>query len=149
MCRFLFPSNGKAFPNLASAPVTVQNENAVSIPFKREGVSKHTCKSLWLNLTRSFYSLQTGRRFQTKIRTVYTRRSTASFYSLQTGRRFQTKEAIMLKIRHEKRFYSLQTGRRFQTTMYGNISRMISAKVSIPFNREGVSKPYAFEPLCA
>ena len=62
---FRFPSNGKAFLNLAITVNTVAwSELTVSIPFKREGVSERDlCISKAYIDVERFDSLQTGRRF--------------------------------------------------------------------------------------
>ena len=60
---FLFPSNGKAFPNL-NQDASERHHDDVSIPFKRDGVSKQeTIRTMNRKYFERFYSLQTGRRF--------------------------------------------------------------------------------------
>ena len=86
--EFQFPSNGKAYPKnccwallflvllrfnslqtgkriqRTPPPTTIDGMGGVSIPFKRESVSKVRTERLWHQYPRRFNSLQTGKRIQ-------------------------------------------------------------------------------------
>ena len=65
--EFQFPSNGKAYPKRFEIGIIKRSERyTVSIPFKREGISKAESVHSWRSLLRCFNSLQTGRHIQRK-----------------------------------------------------------------------------------
>ena len=135
---FQFPSNGKAFPNKNEKGTNISFIN-VSIPFKRESVSKLYGDYVhWSEVAVSFNSLQTGKRFQTLLSVVTGPEDQQSFNSLQTGKRFQTNDRIE-RWWGGQSFNSLQTGKRFQTRT-GSLNGKCLDFVSIPFKRESVSK---------
>ena len=111
---FQFPSNGKAYPKgerarKPSAP------NKVSIPFKRESISK----VLTTLVTKSSHK--------------------KGFNSLQTGKHIQR---LMMKPHIEGqagRFNSLQTGKHIQS-IQAEWAGSAGPWVSIPFKRESISK---------
>ena len=141
---FQFPSNGKAYPKFTSIQLRCvcrkQSFNSlqtgkriqrlvrsltqpipnliVSIPFKRESVSKDTITDNCLKkMLKCFNSLQTGKRIQRHVRTLKVTVQNNSFNSLQTGKAYPK--------------LCLGSGCR------------ISSGVSIPFKRESVSKVFA------
>ena len=66
--RFQFPSNGKAYLNIWRHHVPRRPDAEVSIPFKRESVSEliqAPCQTSITTVSRSFNSLQTGKRIWT------------------------------------------------------------------------------------
>ena len=135
-CSFQFPSNGKVYPKRSRhrrKPTRRQRFNSlqtgkciqsvpqnqefvinryVSIPFKRESVSKDTWRTIGMTARISFNSLQTGKCIQSLI-------------------------DLIIKVRIAC-FNSLQTGKCIQRKKGGENNEF--RKVSIPFKRESVSK---------
>ena len=88
---FQFPSNGKAYPKFSVIEMRRRLMFCVSIPFKRESVSKVKDIRDVIRTQVCFNSLQTGKRIQRlylKMRTISC--IMASFNSLQTGKRIQS-----------------------------------------------------------
>ena len=85
---FQFPSNGKAYPKGFKM---FQKIRAVSIPFKRESVSKVVLSTTY-SKNLSFNSLQTGKRIQRALWSQEITETVACFNSLQTGKRIQSKK---------------------------------------------------------
>ena len=116
LLKFQFPSNGKAYPKATygtdKTPVT-----DVSIPFKREGISKGFTQLYQKPLpAMRFNSLQTGRHIQSGRRPRNGERVVICFNSLQTGRHIQSGQAdIKVGGFHAESFNSLQTGRHIQS----------------------------------
>ena len=110
---FQFPSNGKAYPKSAGEILKWLKLKKVSIPFKRESVSKDEKVILVMETPIGFNSLQTGKRIQSG-ESTYRKHQLKRFNSLQTGKRIQ-------RIRKERKCIKIR-------------------KVSIPFKRESVSK---------
>ena len=96
------------------AKATQQQHSFVSIPFKRESVSKATGFLLATLFYFRFNSLQTGKRIQSSYGAIHAIRETPCFNSLQTGKRIQRKGDKSLKKQKLYRFNSLQTGKRIQ-----------------------------------
>ena len=119
---FQFPSNGKVYPKFnglrrqySTAPPKV------SIPFKRESVSKDPPIVVQLKpLAESFNSLQTGKCIQSSGEFPPNLTTRESFNSLQTGKCIQRTEEMLWAIR---------------------------VLVSIPFKRESVSKEFRSKPI--
>ena len=89
---FQFPSNGKAYPKRKPADEKGNDDGDVSIPFKREGISKGYEDRAGQGNETCFSSLQTGRHIQSKPETRYNIFKTQCFNSLQTGRHIQSKQ---------------------------------------------------------
>ena len=90
---FQFPSNGKVYPKVSETGLVDEQENRcfVSIPFKRESVSKVTERKPSKAYPPSFNSLQTGKCIQRpKYNALGTTRQ-RGFNSLQTGKCIQRK----------------------------------------------------------
>ena len=112
----------------------------VSIPFKRESVSKAETEKKWFVSSKSFNSLQTGKRIQSVLeisvsdstivsipfkresvsKDTNTEKASAnllkSFNSLQTGKRIQSGVSFgTTSTKTEESFNSLQTGKRIQS----------------------------------
>ena len=187
--KFQFPSNGKAYPkaifpgSAVSWPTRSFNslqtgkriqsliimqdalENfSVSIPFKRESVSK-AGSVLEAYTIIGFNSLQTGKRIQSRKRAwgihnhrfqfpsngkaypkftppVWYASGLNRFNSLQTGKPIQRQQRSHPDSRDAgKSFNSLQTGKPIQSRwlVIGFLGNVVSF-VSIPFKRESVSK---------
>ena len=86
--KFQFPSNGKAYPK--QALYCYVDGRQVSIPFKRESVSK-AVRNLQSDGTTTFCfnSLQTGKRIQSLASALGNEENISCFNSLQTGKRIQ------------------------------------------------------------
>ena len=107
---FPFPSIGKAYPKIYGTRSPVQHTAVVSIPFKRESVSKadHTPRNTTYSSDR-FHSLQTGKRIQS----VFGRRICAVVkVSIPFKRESVSKgkTGIYLPLKPDS-FNSLQTGK--------------------------------------
>ena len=158
---FQFPSNGKAYPKRrnftdnswgyrVSIPFKRESvskviktriillENIVSIPFKRESVSKEQAEQNLLDEVLCFNSLQTGKRIQ---RNCVFKKSgqDPGFNSLQTGKRIQSFVGLRRDKIGRKRFQFPSNGKAYPKKIYGD-TRRHKPKVSIPFKRESVSK---------
>ena len=111
----------------------------VSIPFKREGVSKAAViDDLLLSTSDGFNSLQTGRCIQSDGE-QYTVQYNGKKFQFPSNGKVYPKGACLGSSPGQKgqRFNSLQTGRCIQSQTQRPKIRII---VSIPFKREGVSK---------
>ena len=88
---FQFPSNGKAYPKQGPGFDSQQLHSFVSIPFKRESVSKD-CETETDSDDSGcgFNSLQTGKRIQSDDKGLKVLEKMLSFNSLQTGKRIQS-----------------------------------------------------------
>ena len=116
---FQFPSNGKAYPK-HKLPQPKQRPRTVSIPFKRESVSKgikYTDETEPLN---SFNSLQTGKRIQRRL----TQRSIPRWILW---------------------FQFPSNGKAYPKVLPRTYPRSGEESVSIPFKRESVSKVRSFD----
>ena len=109
---FQFPSNGKAYPKTNS--LIFKNFISVSIPFKRESVSKGPDETEEEETDESFNSLQTGKRIQSSELNEVQRAAVDSFNSLQTGKRIQRFSQSVSQFLSHSCFNSLQTGKRIQ-----------------------------------
>ena len=88
---FPFPSNGKAYPKHVSLHLLPTIVN-VSIPFKRESISKVKGRILVFTARSfGFNSLQTGKHIQSETTPLEQDETRASFNSLQTGKHIQSK----------------------------------------------------------
>ena len=158
--KFQFPSNGKAYPKKPSPkplcsqksfnslqtgkriqsnyvpPYSVGGTYQVSIPFKRESVSKVLTKINFSLLTTSFNSLQTGKRIQSEQHQIQLELHRVSIPFKRES--VSKDEALLDRLRVGSGFNSLQTGKRIQRG--GKHKMTIKIKVSIPFKRESVSK---------
>ena len=112
----------------------------VSIPFKRESVSKE--RNLLLPV-----------HYRSKVSIPFKRESVSkvglflmlgfiidSFNSLQTGKCIQSNRFPLVFIRDISCFNSLQTGKCIQRRRCWHITLILTLQVSIPFKRESVSK---------
>ena len=118
---FQFPSNGKAYPKCITEDINNSEQILVSIPFKREGISKDPFTKRLVETLWSFNSLQTGRHIQ---------RSYPSLYRLRLCCQFQ--------------FPS--NGKAYPKTIRKGNNDGIRFTVSIPFKRESLSKVKLAEP---
>ena len=136
---FPFPSNGKAYPKRSENHEAWRKHGTVSIPFKRESISKEIGDKEWIaNRSKSFNSLQTGKHIQRRSMWPPRRRS-VGFNSLQTGKPIQSGAKICLSKSRQVSFNSLQTGKHIQRG-YWRYKRYTRGAVSIPFKRESISK---------
>ena len=115
--KFQFPSNGKPYPKRKLFQHQSWRSRHVSIPFKRESISKVRCSgrhSKW-------YAIR--------------------FNSLQTGKHIQSRAGQLAKSKDWRmRFNSLQTGKHIQRGLKNMKRKSAKTKVSIPFKRESISK---------
>ena len=125
--KFQFPSNGKAHPNEKK----ILENHHVSIPFKREGASKHRKKG---DRRRTI----TGGLFQ--FPSNGKAHPNESFNFLQTGRRIQTTDRTSVNEKMPK-FQFPSNGKAHPNFICSSdrFSRW-QIRVSIPFKREGASK---------
>ena len=66
--KFQFPSNGKVYPKVIETRGNTTETTLVSIPFKRESISKGSKDRQTALLSLSFNSLQTGKYIQRRIK---------------------------------------------------------------------------------
>ena len=113
----------------------------VSIPFKRESVSKASAVDRVNRLCTGFNSLQTGKCIQSRcVKRIL--RVSPGFNSLQTGKCIQSLfEKGICEI--GQCFNSLQTGKCIQSLC--NACPTTGYSVSIPFKRESVSKEVNYQ----
>ena len=122
----------------------------VSIPFKRESLSKvwfRATKTLRLNC---FNSLQTGKPIQSLMAGMYINYESFCFNSLQTGKPIQSSYQDFRPILRETRFNSLQTGKpiqRYEYVVIHNLdARFNSLQTGKPIQR--VYRHPALNPYC-
>ena len=120
---FQFPSNGKAYPKVIVHKIKDDYFIYVSIPFKRESLSKEQSDYRETLSRHRFNSLQTGKPIQSPPWFYPTGLAIWGFNSLQTGKPIQSGRG--------GRIYSYSDG----------------GTVSIPFKRESLSKAME-EMLC-
>ena len=88
---FQFPSNGKVYPKTIPQ-VRKMRKSCVSIPFKRESISKGISMRREQPLAwRSFNSLQTGKHIQRHSNLSSVSTTFLRFNSLQTGKHIQSR----------------------------------------------------------
>ena len=140
---FQFPSNGKAYPKPSlglTEAIGLLIVVSVSIPFKRESVSKVATKfARPPKKPSSFNSLQTGKRIQRASVGGAVAAAEECFNSLQTGKRIQRFSPLDWIGVEDMCFNSLQTGKRIQRASLP-VAMILGHFVSIPFKRESVSK---------
>ena len=130
---------GKPIQSLRVCKQRWQRKRSVSIPFKRESLSKVTDTPALSPWKRRFNSLQTGKPIQRESIIEFCFTFIKCFNSLQTGKPIQRLLWHTLTI-HIFGFNSLQTGKPIQRETIGPIHVGIVEKVSIPFKRESLSK---------
>ena len=167
MCKFQFPSNGKAHPNMikvwyvlmvlcasfnslqtgkhiqTSSTLRLMNQCTILFQFPSNGKAHpNTTKRLKLITAHNrFNSLQTGKHIQTIYRTEVTRGAEESFNSLQTGKHIQTSLGIAVSSPLSGVSIPFKRESTSKRTM-ALIVLAASCRVSIPFKRESTSKPY-------
>ena len=112
----------------------------VSIPFKREGVSKGGW--IWPVIPSRrirFNSLQTGRCIQRGAPVAVPWRTRRGFNSLQTGRCIQRRSSRVIATPEGAKFQFPSNGKVYPKTLLSP-PKLQKTEVSIPFKREGVSK---------
>ena len=115
---FQFPSNGKAYPKKRVYLIRINQWQLVSIPFKRESLSKDGKRQLNAVAVQCFNSLQTGKPIQSVTRTMITPlRLLLGFNSLQTGKPIQSYHVCRLRWTPFPGFNSLQTGKPIQSSL--------------------------------
>ena len=103
----------------------------VSIPFKRESVSKANVKHRIVDhVIKSFNSLQTGKRIQRRVSRGGKLLTPIRFNSLQTGKRIQS----------PRLFVGQNVSIPFKRESVSKVNVLTGGVVSIPFKRESVSK---------
>ena len=113
-------------------------DRLVSIPFKREGVSKLTNRNRPPGGGKVSIPFKREGVSKLRVATVYAGEP-LTFLFPSSGKAFPNSLAESQPDEGSDRFYSLQAGRRFQT--FGSVCyRFFVMFVSIPFKREGVSK---------
>ena len=91
--------------------------DSVSIPFKRESVSKANSKQLPKELGKMFQFPSNGKVYPKAISVMWKLRSTACFNSLQTGKCIQSAIKRSVGVYSFNCFNSLQTGKCIQRTV--------------------------------
>ena len=163
---FQFPSNGKAYPKHDWKGYFCQHNGEVSIPFKRESISKdrHSQRPC-LNNAFCFNSLQTGKHIQSHSDHAVLIHKEAVFQFPSNGKAYPKVACLDRPVIRYISFNSLQTGKhiqrdqrrgqggrqsriRFQFPSNGKaypklkqpLKRKPKLRVSIPFKRESISK---------
>ena len=134
-----FNREGISEPRSRNDGVRVGRRGKVSIPFNWEGISELASGLIWTFVGIWFPFPSTGKAFPNSKSRTASGTERFSFHSLQPGRHFRTE--IYLKMTQDcmQSFHSLQPGRHFRTENRSCRSKR-GIKVSIPFNREGISE---------
>ena len=121
--EFQFPSNGKAYPkrSVALLQLTKMFSSKVSIPFKRESVSKGRKRWSLSASMLSFNSLQTGKRIQRRLWRLLRHRNYFGFNSLQTGKRIQRCERGMIVFYAAMMFQFPSNGKAYPKVLFPEI----------------------------
>ena len=115
---FLFPSNGTAFPN----------------KMKKQSLLNRYREFLFPSTGTAFPNVSLSKRRMRKLRK-------GGFYSLQPGRRFQTAQTLMNGPKSSTGLFLFpSTGTAFPNETESPLQGRHPTQVSIPFNRDGVSK---------
>ena len=139
--EFQFPSNGKPYPK----PEDERDSNSrqdVSIPFKRETISKARTLSLCrTEQQHCFNSLQTGNHIQREKAAKEKGTAAMMFQFPSNGKPYpKPNHKVIDRASKEKGFNSLQTGNHIQSTPIHGHRPIPHSIVSIPFKRETISK---------
>ena len=137
--KFQFPSNGKVYPKVP-ASTNYSMLKQVSIPFKRESISKEEKNAAVLSRpTLGFNSLQTGKYIQsTRCCSVLSVRF--RFNSLQTGKYIQREFIESIALTHNEEFQFPSNGKVYPKCVRCIPPNALHWMVSIPFKRESISK---------
>ena len=137
---FQFPSNGKPYPKTTEQPAKRCLDSSVSIPFKRESISKEYKKERDARRKKSFNSLQTGNHIQRQMARTW-KISTSKFQFPSNGKPYPKELnnnvtgwcGLVL-------FQFPSNGKPYPKgdEQYGTRWRLL--RVSIPFKRETISK---------
>ena len=137
---FQFPSNGKAYPKEV-VEKTKDTAEKVSIPFKREGISKDYADRGTLDLDIAFQFPSNGKAYPKLPVEGFGLDVSAVFQFPSNGKAYPKKSRYtMCAKRWTRSFNSLQTGRHIQSFTGSATRRTRGDLVSIPFKREGISK---------
>ena len=137
MSRFQFPSNGKVYPKPAQQRPNNRPRAKVSIPFKRESVSKVKVNGTEITFT-VFQFPSNGKVYPKMHPELPPLLQEDSFNSLQTGKCIQRRQ---IQLHHRTRgLVSIPFKR--ESVSKGDCRRRLHGRyrVSIPFKRESVSK---------
>ena len=143
---FQFPSNGKAYPKTYRVFYFRRCRHSVSIPFKRESISKvNACKQRG-NHDDQFQFPSNGKAYPK----VYLRKQYVSTTKDKVSIPFKRGKHIQSSQHHgngrgsKYRFNSLQTGKHIQSRTRFRLLESNQRQVSIPFKRESISKETPF-----
>ena len=152
---FQFPSNGKAYPKVdAVEKCGDMGGDGVSIPFKRESLSKGGLRSDAIHryFQRKFQFPSNGKAYPKWYRYWAIYRFWKRLFQFPSNGKAYPKESIWIRPSHEPGNYhgfnSLQTGKPIQRKHQPKNLWLILF-VSIPFKRESLSKAiFCFANIC-
>ena len=139
---FQFPSNGKAYPKAERNQGYVVSY-FVSIPFKRESISKGFCNPRHARFFYSgFNSLQTGKHIQSLYETLKTKITKLKFQFPSNGKAYPKRDTQRFKPRFDFAMFQFPSnGKAYPKTFcFDDFTILANVDVSIPFKRESISK---------
>ena len=110
---FQFPSNGKAYPKSAAHAMAIYSYMQVSIPFKRESVSKDHTRST-RNAWQTQFPFPSNGKAYPKENLLKIDAKGDRFPFPSNGKAYPKIQKKFLDPRFQKGFHSLQTGKRIQ-----------------------------------
>ena len=137
---FQFPSNGKAYPKTYFCFRHTGIRQQVSIPFKRESVSKDVSARIAKEKKATAVSIPFKRESGSKVELAFYVVCDVWFQFPSNGKAYPKKRKYRIHCISNCRFNSLQTGKRIQSFIFSPREGRRNAPVSIPFKRESVSK---------
>ena len=137
---FPFPSNGKAYPK--SKFRDWQFGNRVSIPFKRESISKVMISISIHEAEHIMFPFPSNGKAYPKEMEEFCCLSRIDTFPFPSNGKAYPKVSTILHYTHTRSFHSLQTGKHIQSSLSQDACS--AAGVSIPFKRESISKEEYF-----
>ena len=137
--QFQFPSNGKAYPKFCYQFIGFGTRCCVSIPFKRESISKGVKQGRTLTRTTQFQFPSNGKAYPKSKNWAEEDCDALCFNSLQTGKHIQ-RHVLNLLIQAIPSFNSLQTGKHIQRENHPSILSFIFVEFQFPSNGKAYPK---------
>ena len=113
---------------------------SVSIPFKRESISKVHSDIIMDDVSKEFQFPSNGKAYPKKDYADFKSIRVCSFNSLQTGKHIQRVAAGNVKAHHPSLFQFPSNGKAYPKAVTESTSDDGVNRVSIPFKRESISK---------
>ena len=136
--EFQFPSNGKVYPKRGAGRGR-GTAGKVSIPFKRESVSKASVLNRPHPVESQKFQFPSNGKVYPKFHQYAEKRNTVEFQFPSNGKVYPKTMKGTRPLSNPESFNSLQTGKCIQRTICNDCVSFV-CNVSIPFKRESVSK---------